>query len=102
GVWWYARRTQRTHPRLVSLAAVVVVAFATQAVVGGLQVLTTLAPWTLTLHVALGAAVWALAAALAVAAYYEARTASIGATVGSGGAGAPGSDGPRDGEATDR
>jgi len=101
-VWWYARRTQRTHPRLVSLAAVVVVAFATQAVVGGLQVLTTLAPWTLTLHVALGAAVWALAAALAVAAYYEARTASIGATVGSGDAGTPGSGAGRDGEATDR
>jgi protoheme IX farnesyltransferase len=102
GVWWYARRTQRSHPRLVSLAAIVVLAFAAQAVVGGLQVLTTLAPWTLTLHVALGAAVWALAAALVVAAYYEARTASIGATVGSGGAGAPGPGAGPDGDATDR
>ena len=29
-----------------------------QVVVGGLQVLTQLAPWTQTLHVALGALVW--------------------------------------------
>src|SRR4051812_13369212 len=102
GVWWYARRSQREHPRLVSLAGLVVAAFAVQAVVGGLQVLTTLAPWTLTLHVALGAAVWALATALAVAAYYEARTVGIGATVGSDGTGDRGSGAGTDGDAVER
>jgi len=86
GVWLAARRSQRDHPQLVRLAGIVVVAFVLQSIVGGLQVLTTLAPWTLTLHVALGATVWALAAALAIAAYYEARTvtAPLGAR-GSGG-----------------
>ena len=45
-----------------------------QAVVGGLQVLTGLAAWTQTLHLALGAVIWGLAAGLAVVAYLEART----------------------------
>ncbi|MBI3751103.1 MAG: protoheme IX farnesyltransferase [Chloroflexi bacterium] len=90
GVWFAARRMERVHPRLVRLAGIIVLAYLLQALVGGLQVLTTLAPWTLTLHVALGAAVWALAAALGIAAYYEARTVSIpaglaGATGGPGG-----------------
>jgi protoheme IX farnesyltransferase len=87
-VWYAARRTQRAHPGLVRLAGIVVAAYVVQIVVGGLQVLTQLAPWTLTLHVALGAAVWALTAALAVAAYYEARVAS--AHAGAGAAGGPG------------
>ena len=46
-----------------------------QAVIGGLQVLTGLAAWTQTLHLALGAVIWGLAAGLAVVAYLEARTA---------------------------
>jgi protoheme IX farnesyltransferase len=79
-----ARRTQRDHPRTVRLAWLVVGAFAVQVVVGGLQVLTHLAEWTRTLHVALGAAVWAAAAALAVAAYYEARTVALPGLAGSG------------------
>jgi protoheme IX farnesyltransferase len=77
-----AHRTQRGHTRLVRLADLVLVAFLVQVVVGGLQVLTHLAEWTRTLHVALGAAVWAGAAALAVAAYYEARTAGVPAVAG--------------------
>ncbi|HEY2915981.1 MAG TPA: heme o synthase [Candidatus Limnocylindrales bacterium] len=76
GTWFAARRLQPDHPRLVRMAGLVVVLFAIQAVVGGLQILTKLEPWTLTLHVALGAAVWALAAGLAVSAYYEARVAT--------------------------
>ena len=79
GVWLAARRMERGHPRLGRLAGIIVAGYLLQALVGGLQVLTTLAPWTLTLHVALGAAVWALAAALGVAAYYEARTGSMAA-----------------------
>ncbi|HET9681513.1 MAG TPA: heme o synthase [Candidatus Limnocylindrales bacterium] len=100
GVWIAARRWQADRPRLVRLAGLVLVAFAFQAVVGGLQILTTLAPWTLTLHVALGATVWALAAALAVSAYYEARTVSVAAAASSGaGPGAGGGSGGGSGTA---
>jgi heme o synthase len=84
GVWLAARRSQRQHPGLVRLASLVVAAYLAQILVGGLQVLTLLAPWTLTLHVALGAAVWALAAALAVAAYYEARVVAAPGGLGTG------------------
>ncbi len=55
-----AVRTQREHPMLVRLAVSAAVLYLVQAVVGGLQVLTQLAAWTQTLHVALGATVWAL------------------------------------------
>ena len=67
----------------------IAVLFPIQALIGGLQVLTQLAEWTQTLHLALGAVIWTLAAALAVAAYYEARTATVPATivVGAGGTG---------------
>jgi protoheme IX farnesyltransferase len=95
GVWVAARRWQGSTPRLGRLAGLVVVAFAVQAVVGGLQVLLKLEPWTLTLHVALGATVWALAAALVVAAFYEARIAGVPAPVAAGGGTAgPGGPGP--------
>jgi heme o synthase len=89
-VWFAARRWQADHPKLVRMAGFVVVAFALQAVVGGLQVLTKLEPWTLTLHVALGAAVWAMAAALAVSAYYEARLVTQPASAGLGSGVGPG------------
>lgn len=111
GVWLAARRMERAHPRLVRLAGITVAGYLLQAIVGGLQVLTTLAPWTLTLHVALGATVWALAAALGVASYYEARTVSLaagaagetGATSGPGGeAGGGGDPGSGSGEGQPR
>ncbi|HXI45795.1 MAG TPA: heme o synthase [Candidatus Acidoferrales bacterium] len=95
GVVVMARRTQRDHPRLVRMAWWLVAAYAVQVVIGGLQVLTHLQPWTRTLHVALGAVVWATAAALAVAAYYEARAvvpAGIGSRGGGGTGGIDGSD----------
>jgi heme o synthase len=69
-----AWRTQRSRPVLVRLAVSAAVLFAVQAVVGGLQVLTGLAEWTQTLHLALGAVIWALLVGLAVVAYFEART----------------------------
>ena len=72
--WLVARRTQREHRALVVLAASAAGLFPIQAVIGGLQVLTQLAPWAQTLHLALGAAIWGLTAALAFAAYYTART----------------------------
>jgi protoheme IX farnesyltransferase len=72
-----ARRTQADRPILVRLATWAAVLYGIQVVVGGLQVLTRLAGWTQTLHLALGATIWALMAALAVASYYEARTAAV-------------------------
>jgi len=77
-----AWRTQRSHPVLVRLAGWAALLYLVQVVVGGAQVLTKLAAWTQTLHLALGATIWALMAALTVAAYYEARV-SAGTTAGS-------------------
>ena len=80
-----ARRTKRDHPILVRLATWAAGLYLLQVIVGGAQVLTRLAEWTQTLHLALGATIWALMAALTVAAYYEARvSAGAGATPGVG------------------
>ncbi len=70
-----AWRTQRRQPGVVALAIGAAILYPIQALVGGLQVLTSLSEWTQTLHVALGTAIWALMAGLAVASYYAARTA---------------------------
>ncbi|HYN69913.1 MAG TPA: heme o synthase [Candidatus Eisenbacteria bacterium] len=61
--------------RLARLAGAILVVYVVQVVVGGLQVLTHLAPWTQTLHVALGAVIWGGSAALAASAYFVARLA---------------------------
>ena len=89
---WAAWRTQRDHPTIVRLALLIAILFPIQGLIGGLQVLTQLAEWTQTLHLALGAVIWALAAALAVAAYYEARVATVPAesVIGAGGTGSGG------------
>jgi heme o synthase len=81
-----AWRTQRAQPRLVGLALIAAVLYPIQSLIGGLQILTHLSGWTQTLHVALGAAIWASMAALAVTSYYAARTSSAAGT-------APSSDG---------
>jgi protoheme IX farnesyltransferase len=81
GVAVAARRSRVERPRLARMAYGILAVYLVQVVVGGLQVLTKLAPWTQTLHVALGAVVWAGAAALAVSAWYEARTATLPAGV---------------------
>jgi protoheme IX farnesyltransferase len=95
-VVWAAWRNRASQPRLAWLAGVMFGTYALQVIVGALQVVTLLAPWTQTLHVALGAVLWGGAVALATAAYYEARTAPL--AVGAPGAGAP-SSGEDDGEA---
>jgi len=75
-----AWRTQRRHPALWRLAVIVAVLYPIQALIGGAQVLTRLAEWTQTLHVALGALIWASTAGLAFASYYTARVdAPVGA-----------------------
>ncbi|MDH4143398.1 MAG: COX15/CtaA family protein, partial [Chloroflexota bacterium] len=73
-----AIRTQRDHPTIVRLATGAAAFFAIQIVVGGLQVLTRLAAWTQTLHLALGAVIWAMLAGLAVVSYYTARSEAAG------------------------
>jgi heme o synthase len=75
-----AWRTERDHPTLVRLAVGSAVLFAVQVAIGGAQVLTRLAEWTQTLHLALGAVIWAMLAGLTVTSYYTARvSAPVGA-----------------------
>ena len=73
------RREPRTRP-VVRLAAIAAVLFPIQAVVGGLQILTGLSGWSQTLHLALGAIIWALLVALVAVAYLGARSAGVAAT----------------------
>jgi protoheme IX farnesyltransferase len=69
-----AWRTQRDRPWVIRLALIGGLLFPIQALVGGLQVLTRLEPWTQTAHLALGAAIWGAMVGLVVVSYYEART----------------------------
>jgi protoheme IX farnesyltransferase len=71
-----AWRTQRERPTIVRLAVSAALLFAAQAVIGGGQVLTRMAEWTQTLHLALGATIWATLAGLTVTSYYSARSAA--------------------------
>src|SRR6185369_17623777 len=70
---WRSRGASSRQARLARLALGILAVYAIQVVVGALQVFTLLAPWTQTLHVALGALVWGGTVALATAAYFEAR-----------------------------
>ncbi len=90
-----AWRTQRANPTVVRLALAVAILYPVQGLIGGMQVITRLDEWTQTLHLALGAIIWTLAAALAVTAYYEARVTRVVAEglAGTGGS-AAGDDGP--------
>ena len=71
-----AWRTQRANETLVRLAVAAAVLYPIQAVIGGAQVLTKLAAWTQTLHLAIGASIWGLLAALAFTSYFTARSAT--------------------------
>jgi protoheme IX farnesyltransferase len=74
-VAWAAWRARSEQPVLARLAVAVLAGYLVQVGIGALQVLTSLAPWAQTLHVAMGALIWGGAVALAVAAYYQARIA---------------------------
>jgi protoheme IX farnesyltransferase len=74
-----AWRTQRDRPTLVRLAVGAAVLFAVQVIVGGLQVMTRLSAWTQTLHLALGAVIFAMLLGLTVTSYYAARSVAVGA-----------------------
>jgi protoheme IX farnesyltransferase len=73
-----AWRTQRDRPTLVRLALAAAVLFAIQIVVGGLQVLTGLSGWSQTLHLGLGAVIFALLVGLSVTSFYAARSMVAG------------------------
>ena len=72
-----AWRTQRDRPTLVRLAVGAAVLYAVQVVVGGLQVLTGLSGWSQTLHLALGAVIFASYVGLSVTSLYAARTTVV-------------------------
>jgi protoheme IX farnesyltransferase len=88
-----AWRMRAERPILARLAVGAALLYAVQVVVGGLQVLTRLSAWTQTLHLALGAVIFAMEVGLAVTSFYAARMAGIPAG---------GSDGSRDGHVADR
>ena len=52
----------RASQSVLALVGTAAALFAVQVVVGALQIWTTLAPWAVSLHVGLGAAIWALLA----------------------------------------
>ena len=74
-----AARTQRERPTLVRLAVGAAILFVVQVFIGGAQVITRLAEWTQTLHLALGAVIWAMLTGLTITSYYAARV-DLGAT----------------------
>ena len=80
-----AWRTQRDHPAIVRLALTAAGLYLIQVLVGGAQVITKLAAWTQTLHLALGAIIWALMAALVVTSYYTARMGARAGEIAPGG-----------------
>jgi heme o synthase len=90
GVAWACWRAVRAAAAGQSVLAIVGTAaalYGVQLIVGALQIWTTLAPWAVALHLALGAAIWALLAGGAFVAYFQARTAD--ATAVDAGASAP-------------
>jgi protoheme IX farnesyltransferase len=74
----FAWRTQRDNPSLVRLAVGAAALYAVQVVVGGLQVMTRLSAWSQTLHLALGAVIFAMLVGLTVTSYYAAKVARVG------------------------
>ncbi len=65
------------RPTLLALTGTAAALYAVQVIVGALQIWTTLAPWAVALHLALGAAIWALLVAAVTYSYCEARTAAV-------------------------
>jgi protoheme IX farnesyltransferase len=79
-----------SDPTLLGLVGTAAALYAVQIIIGALQIFTSLAPWAVALHLALGALIWTLLAAAAFHAFYEARLArSTPATDADGPAGGP-------------
>ncbi|MDQ3937324.1 MAG: heme o synthase [Chloroflexota bacterium] len=88
---WRAARTERRDGRagagrsggmeraqpLLLLVGAGAALYAVQVVVGALQIWTALEAWAVALHLALGAAIWALLVVAVFVSYLEARTATV-------------------------
>jgi protoheme IX farnesyltransferase len=79
---WRAARAPRMGAedradRLFAIVGTAAALYVVQVVVGALQIWTTLAAWAVSLHLALGAAIWGLMAAATAYAWYDARTLSV-------------------------
>lgn len=66
--------------QVLALVGTAAALYAVQVVVGALQITTSLAAWAVALHLALGAAIWALLVSAVFVSYFAARTAEAGAT----------------------
>lgn len=66
---------------LLALVGTAAALYAIQVVVGALQISTQLAPWAVALHLALGAAIWALLVSAVFVGYLSARTAEVTAGI---------------------
>jgi len=93
-VWRVVRHSRRGGTAIpggdavLALVATATALYAAQVVVGGLQISTSLADWAVALHLALGAAIWALIVGAVFVSYFETRSAVAGAP--------GGGDNPRD------
>ena len=67
--------------RVFSLVGTAAALYVVQVVVGAFQIWTTLAAWAVSMHLALGAAIWGLMAAATLYAWYDARVALEPATL---------------------
>jgi protoheme IX farnesyltransferase len=87
--WLTWRQARRLRPvegsgaagaqRLLGLVGTAAALYVVQVIVGALQIYTTLASWAVALHVALGAAIWALLVGALFLSYLESRLAAVGA-----------------------
>jgi protoheme IX farnesyltransferase len=84
------------RPTLLALTGTAAALYLVQVIVGALQIWTTLAPWAVALHLALGAAIWALLVAAVTYSYCEARIAA--APIATGTAPDPAAEGSTDGD----
>lgn len=63
---------------MLALAGTAAVLYAIQVVVGAMQIWTTLEPWAVSLHLALGAVIWVLLVAATLQEWFDVRTATVG------------------------
>jgi protoheme IX farnesyltransferase len=78
--WRWARAGLPGGQALLGLVGGAAALYAVQVIVGAAQIWTSLAPWAVALHLALGAAIWGLLAAAVFVGYFEARLGSASAT----------------------
>lgn len=93
-VVWRAARGRSARevpgaPPMLGLVGTAAVLFAIQVIVGAAQIWTTLAPWAVSLHLTLGAAIWALLVTGTLVGWYAARAAYGEGSLGTGTTGRP-------------